>query len=313
MKAIAYSDFNQAIEIEDIPTPIPGAGEIQIQVVYAGVNPVDWKIRQGLLKNHIPHAFPLIPGWDAAGTISAIGEGVTEFKEGDEVYAYCRKPTIQWGTYAEYVCIEAQYAALKPQSLTFAQAATIPLVGLTSWQSLHDIGHLSASDTILIHAGAGGVGSLAIQLAKEAGAKVYTTASASNHTYVKKLGADVAIDYTKEDFVQSLKRYEPGGVDFVYDCVGGETLEKSYACVKKGGWLVSIVAPPDKEKAQELGIHVGYCFVRPNGEELRKLADLIDHGKIKAPEIQVFALQEASKAFEQSQGGHTRGKMALKI
>ena len=315
MKAVVTKKFGPINEIHliDHPTPQPAPNEVQIHIAYAAVNPVDWKICEGWLKEMLPHEFPLIPGWDAAGTISAIGKNVTNLNDGDEVYAYCRKPTVQWGTYAEYVCVNANHAALKPKSLTFAQAAAIPLVGLTAWQALFEAGKLQKGESILIHGGAGGVGSLAIEFAKNAGATVYTTASAKNHPYVKDLGADYAIDYTKENFVDKIHSLEPDGVDIVFDCVGYETLTRSFNVVKKGGRLISIVQKVDPEKCAEHQIHGEFVFVRPDGEQLKQIGKLIDSGKINPPNVEEMPLSLFRNAFEKSKGGHTQGKMVLRV
>ena len=197
MKAIVIDAFGgpDRLRAAEVPTPKASAGEVVIELACTSVNPVDWKIREGMLSGLFPHTFPLILGWDAAGTVSDTGEAVNEFSVGDRVYAYCRKPTVQWGTYAEYVAVPASAVAAMPANLSFAEAAAIPLVGLTSWQVLFDAANLRAGQTVLIHAGAGGLGSIAIQLAKNAGATVFTTASAANHEYVRSLGADHVIDY----------------------------------------------------------------------------------------------------------------------
>ena len=314
MKAVALNKFGgvEQLHLTEIPTPQPGLNEVQIQVEYTAINPVDWKICSGSFQK-IPHKFPLIPGWDAAGKISAVGKNVTKFKVGDEVYAYCRKPTVQWGTYAEFVCFDAEHVALKPKKLNFAQAAAIPLVGLTAWQGLFDQAKLKRGESILIHGGAGGVGSLAIELAKNAGATIYTTASKNNHDYVKKLGANFAIDYTSEDFVKKIKSSFPQGIDVVLDCVGGETLEKSYQILKPKGRLVSIVNKPDEEKCKKYNITGSIFMVEPNGNQLKQLAELIDQGKIHAPHIKELPLSQFAEAQEENRKGHTRGKIVLRV
>lgn len=315
MKALVIEKFGGLEEMHwaNLPTPNPQKGEVQIQISHTAVNPVDWKICEGYLQKQLPHLFPLIPGWDAAGTISAVGEGVSSFNVGDKVYTYCRKPTVQWGTYAEYVCFDAEYVAHMPQKLTPAQAAAIPLVALTAWQSLFDVAKLQQGQTILIHAGAGGVGSMAIQFAKHKGAKVYTTASENHHEYVKKLGADAVIDYNKQSFKDLISKFEPNGLDVVFDCVGYETLDASYSCVKKDGYLVSIVNVPNKEKCSECGIHGEFAFVRPDGEQLAEISRLIDEGKITPPSIKEMPFNEYAQAWKQIQSQHTQGKIVLKI
>lgn len=315
MKAVTIEQFGgiEQMRWSDLPTPQPLAHEVQIQILYTAVNPVDWKIRNGSLQKIFPHQFPLIPGWDACGKISAVGKDVTRFKVGDEVYAYCRKSLVQWGTYAEYVCFDAKHVAFKPHKLSYAQAAAIPLVGLTAWQALFEQAQLKKGQTILIHAGAGGVGSIAIELAKAVGAKIYTTASPKNHAYVKKLGADEIADYRTQDVTEWISKKEPTGVDVVLDCVGYETLEKSFEIVKKGGHLISIVNAVNQEKAKQKGIHGAFVLVRPDGLQLEKLSHWFDEGKIVAPNIIEFSLKDFAKATKLNEEGHTQGKIVLRI
>lgn len=315
MKAIVIDDFGGAdqLHMADVPTPQPDENEVRIHIAYTSVNPVDWKIREGYLKHLFPHEFPLIPGWDAAGTISKVGKNVNKFKVGDEVYSYCRKPIVQWGTYTEYICFDVNDVALKPKNLSMAQAASIPLVGLTAWQALFDVAKLKAGENVLIHAGAGGVGSLAIGLAKNAGAKVFTTASEKNHDYVRKLGADEPIDYKKFDFVDKMHEILPHGADVVFDCVGSDTLQRSFDVIKIGGRLVSIVEKIDPKKAAERHIQSTTVLVRPNGEQLQKIAELIEQEKILPPHIEEMPLKDAAKAQEKNRGRHTCGKIVLCI
>lgn len=314
MKAVAIRDFGgiEKLIITDLPKPEPGINELLIEVRYTAVNPVDWKIREGYLKERLPHKFPLIPGWDAAGVVASVGKNVKNFKPGDEVFAYCRKPTVQWGTYAEYVAFDAEHVALKPKNINFAQAAAIPLVGLTAWQSLFDSAKLKKGETILIHAGAGGVGSMAIQFAKNVGARVITTASSLHHDYVKKLGTDAAIDYN-EGFVEAVKKLAPQGVDVVFDSVGGQTLRDSVKLLKTNGRLVSIVEHLDPALAAKHHIQSSYVFVAPNGKELGEIAKLITEKKIVVPHIEEMLLQDAAKAQEKNKKGHTEGKIVLKV
>jgi NADPH2:quinone reductase len=315
MKAIVCSNFSSInnLTIHEVETPKPKDNEVQIYVKYAGVNPVDWKIIEGYLKDMIPHQFPLIPGWDAAGVVSAVGKKVKNFKVGDEVYTYCRKDVVHFGSFADYICVPESSVALKPKTLSMSEASAIPLVALTAWQALFDFAKLKKGQTVLIHAGAGGVGSLAIALAKNIGAKVYTTASKHNHDYVSKLGADVAIDYREESFVDAMKSFEPKGVDVVFDCVGSQTLEDSYQLVKKNGFLVSIVNDTDQKKAKEFGIHSGFAFVEGNSKQLQQIGTLIDEKKIFPPEIHEYAFKDFLKALQQQKTKHTRGKLVLKV
>lgn len=315
MKAMVIESFGdvEKLHFEEIPTPQPADNEVQIQILYTGVNPVDWKIREGYLKNRLPHEFPIILGWDAAGIVTAIGKNVRKFKKSDEVFAYCRKPTVKWGTYAEYTCFDADNVAIKPKNISFAQAAGVPLAGLTAWQALFDFAKLKKGETILIHAGAGGVGGLAIEFAKNAGATVITTASTENHPYVKKLGAAHAIDYRKNNFVKEVKKLAPQGVDVVLDTVGGDTLRQSLDLLKPQGRIVSIVEQLDPKIAQEKNVRFGFVFVSPNGQQLKQIADLIEQNKVVAPNIEELPLSDAKKAQELSKKGHTKGKIVLKV
>jgi NADPH2:quinone reductase len=307
-------DFGGAerLRLADMPMPTPQDDEVLVQLAYTSVNPVDWKIREGLFKDLIPHQFPIILGWDAAGTVSAVGKAVSSFKAGDKVYGYCRKPIVQHGTYAEFVTVRATALAAMPDNISFAEGASIPLTGLTAWQALFDVAQLTSGETVLIHAGAGGVGSLAIQFAKQAGAKVYTTASAINHDYVKSLGANTAIDYKKENFIQVVKTAEPSGVDVVFDTVGDRVQQQSFEVLKPGGRLVSIVAPPPEDLLQKFQVKGDFVFVEPNGEQLRTIASLIAAGKVKPAMIEEMPLVEAALAQETSRGQHVCGKIVLK-
>ena len=315
MKAILCDQFGgpETMRWGEIATPSPGPGEVLIRVHATSVNPVEWKIREGGLARLFPCKFPLILGWDAAGTIAALGDGVTGFGVGDRVWSYCRKPDIQWGTYAEYVTMSADAVAPMPANLSFAQASTFPLVGLTSWQSLFDVAQIRPGQVVLIHAGAGGIGSLAVPMAKWAGATVIATARSVNHDYVKALGADHVIDYTATDFVAATRAIAPQGVDMVFGTVGGEVLTRSYAVVAANGILVSITDKTDKELADRLGIRVKYVFVQPNGQHLRRLAGLVEQGVLPVPEMEEMPLAKAAEALERSKAGHVRGKIVLMV
>ncbi|MDH3237909.1 MAG: NADP-dependent oxidoreductase [Deltaproteobacteria bacterium] len=315
MRAIVIESFGgpEVLRPADVPTPEPAADEVLIEVAYAAVNPVDWKIREGMLAGMFPHEFPVILGWDAAGTVKGVGKNVTGFRIGDRVYAYCRKPKVRFGTYAEFVTMDHAAVAPMPKNVGFAEAAGIPLAGLTAWQSLFDAAKIKGGHKVLIHAGAGGVGSLAIQFAKHAGAEVLTTAGSANHAYVKSLGADVAIDYKKENFIDAVRKREPGGIDLVYDAVGGEVQRKSYEVLKKGGRLVAIVNPPVDEEARRYGVEASHVFVSPDGEQLRRIGALIESGAVKPPAIQEMRLEDAAEAQRRSQAGHVRGKIVLKV
>lgn len=316
MKALLIESFGgvEQLKLADVPVPTPNDSEVLIEVAYTSVNPVEWKIREGLLKDVLPHQFPVILGWDAAGTVHAVGKNVTVFKPGDKVYAYCRKPVVHAGTYAEFVTMEADAVAPMPANLSLAEAATVPLTGLTAWQALYDFAHLETGHKVLIHAGAGGVGSLAVQFARHSGATVYTTASRKNHAYLAGLGAGRSIDYTLESFVTAIKAAEPQGIDIVLDTLGGVIQNESYKVLKQGGTLVSIVDPPDPKTAEQYKVRAGFVFVSPSGEQLRKIGSLIESGTIRPARIEAeMRLEDAAVAQEQSRMHHISGKIVLKI
>jgi NADPH2:quinone reductase len=315
MKAIAFEQFGgpEQLKLLDLPKPPLGDNDVMIEIAYTSVNQVDWKIREGYLKDYFPHEFPLIPGWDAAGTVSALGKNARDFKIGERVYAYCRKPTVRWGTYAEYTTMDAAAVAPMPSNASFAEAATIPLVGLTAYQALFDTAQLRRGQTILVNAGAGGVGGIAIQFARHAGATVISTASAGNHDYVKSLGAHDVVDYQAGDFAAAVRKLMPGGVDVVLETVGGETQKRSYETLKPGGILVSITDTPDDGMAACFKVRNGYLFVSPNGAQLREIAALFERGVIKPPRLEEMPLEQARAAQERSRQHHVAGKIVLRI
>lgn len=315
MKAVIYEQFGGAekLRMADLPIPKPAENEIQIKIRYAAVNQVDWKIREGFLSGRLPYQFPLTPGWDAAGVVTAVGKGVKNFKLEDEVYAYCRKQVLTDGTYAEYICSDITFVAKKPKNIGFAEAAGIPLAGLTAWQALFDVGQLTQGQTVLIHAGSGGVGSLAIQFAKWKGATVITTVSKKNIDYVKDLGADVVIDYQNESYAEECQNKFPKGLDLVFDMLGGDNMLTSAKLLKKGGTIVGIVGKLEDEEAEQLGIRSEYVFVTPNGAELEQITKLIEEKKIRVPFYEEMRLQDAASAQEKIRLGHTKGKIVLKV
>lgn len=315
MKAIVMDEFGgpEKLRLEEVPDPTPEEDEVLIRVVCAGVNPVDWKIREGMLAGRLPHEFPLIPGWDAAGVVEGFGRAAYGVRHGRRVYAYCRKPVVRWGCYAEYVTMRADAVAPIPEGLSFAEAATVPLAALTAWQSLCEPRALKEGDTALIHAGAGGVGGYAIQFAKVLGARVIATASAANHAYVRSLGADVAIDYGAGPFEDAVRAAAPEGVDFVYDTVGGDTQRRSYGVLRKGGTLVGIVSPPDESEAARHGVSARYVFVSPDGAQLREIGELIEGGKVKPSAPEELPLERAAEAQERNKARHVRGKLVLRV
>lgn len=306
---------NDVLYLTDLPVPEPKPGEILMKIAYAGTNPVDWKICAGWLKKRIKTEFPATPGFDAAGVVEALGDGVDQFQVGDRVYTDCLDISHTGiGTYAEFLSAPAGHMAKMPQSLNFKEAAAVPLVALTAWQALFDKAKLKKGETILIQAGAGGVGSIAIQLAKWAGATVYTTASPGNHDYVRSLGADVPIDYHSERIQDVIDKDVKGGFDVVLDCVGENVFDESLKVVRKGGWLVTICKFFIEESLSEkYGIRTGFVFVQPSGKQLQTISKMFDQGVLIPPELTEYPLEEAAKAWDQLRTGHTRGKVVLKI
>ena len=299
------------LEPLDVPEPRVGADVVLIRVRAAGVNPVDWKMREGRLEPAWPHVFPVVPGWEAAGVVERVGPAVTTVAPGDEVFAYCRKHFVGEGAYAELVSVAETSVAAKPRSLDFEHAAGVPLAAQTAYQALFGAAGLTAGETVLVHAAAGGVGSFAVQLAADAGAEVIGTASGRNQEYVLGLGAVEAIDYGERDFVEAVREIAADGVDVVLDPVGGDVLRRSVDAVRDEGRVVSIVQPPTDDVYRQRGIEPLYIFVRPNAEELAELADLVDENRLSVHLDEVFPLEQAARAHELSEGGHVRGKLVL--
>ncbi len=308
MKAVVIHEYGgpEVLKYEDVPRPEPKEDQILVRVIAAGVNPVDGLIRSGMFAKYEKAVFPMILGADIAGVVEKAGSEVTKFKAGDPVFAYASLKS--GGGYAEYALTTEREAAPKPKVLTYVEAAAVPVVALTAWQALIGTAKISAGQTVLIHGGSGGVGTFAIQIAKARGARVIATASTANQDLLKQLGADMTIDYTKQKFEDMAK-----DVDVVLDSVGKDTLARSYGVVKKGGFIVSLVARPDRNELNKRGIGGAALNVEANSDELAEIGKLIDEGKIKVIVSQTFPLSEAVKAQEQVATGHTRGKIVLKI
>jgi NADPH:quinone reductase-like Zn-dependent oxidoreductase len=307
MKAVRIHTYGgpEQMHLESIAVPKPTDGEVLIKIHAAGVNPVDWKIREGYLSEIIPHNLPLTLGWDFAGEVIDIGKNVNKWRIGDAVYA--RPDLSKNGSYAEYITVSENEIAAKPTTLSWQKSAAVPLVTLTAWQALKDIGQIKQGDRVLIHAGAGGVGIAAIQLAKKAGATVYTTASSRNIEFLKHLGADEVIDYSKQDFSKL------NNLDIVFDTMGGEILKKSWPTLKRGGRLISIAEVPSEELAAKREVSASFCFVQANAGQLSKIAKLIDSGDISVEVDSVFRLDDIVNAHKKSESGHTRGKIVIQI
>lgn len=302
MKAIVIHSFGgpDVLNYENIPVPDPKPNELLIQVHAVGVNPVDWKIREGYL-GQIP--LPSILGSDFSGVVEAIGSEITNFRVGDSVLGIVSDDS---GSYAEYAVAPASQVAHKPDGLDFIRAAALPVASLTAWQALFDVANLQKGQKVLIHAAAGGVGSFAVQFARWKGAQVIGTASEKSADYVKSLGADQVIDYRKTKFEDVVR-----DVDVVLDTQGSDTQERSWRVLKPGGILVSIVSPPPKEKASAPGVRGVFLSSKPRGDELEQIANLVASGTVKVNVETTLHLKEARKAQELSQSGHAHGKIVL--
>ena len=308
MKSVCIYSYGgpEVLVYEDAPRPHPDAGEVLVRVHAAGINPVDWKIREGHLKEMLHHTFPLVLGWDVSGVIESLGTGITRLKVGDEVFS--RPDIARDGAYAEFIVIKESELALKPKSIDHIHAAALPLAGLTAWQTLFDAGGLSAGQRVLIHAAAGGVGHIAAQLAKWKGAHVIGTAAERNHEFLRQLGVDQVVDYDTERFEEVVQP-----VDIVLDTMGGETQERSWKVLKRGGILVSVASPPKAETATEHGVRQAFVFTQPNAAQLAEIARLADAEKLKVVVETILPLADATRGQELSQRGHGRGKIVLRI
>ncbi|MBE6183332.1 NADP-dependent oxidoreductase [Heyndrickxia ginsengihumi] len=310
MKAVVINQYGGKEHLQEVqfPDPIIKDHQVLVEMKATSINPIDWKLREGYLKEMLPFEFPIILGWDAAGIIKKVGKAVTKFKVGDAVFA--RPDTTRFGTYAEFVAIDEDKLALKPENISYVEAASIPLAGLTAWQGLFDVLKLKAGEKVLIHAGAGGVGSLAIQFAHHVGAYVATTASKENEDFVKSLGADEVIDYRTTAFEDVLLNY-----DAVYDTMGGEIQSKSYKVLKKDGRLVSIASYPSTEEAELYGVKAGFLWLEPNGKQLAEIGELLKTGDVKAIVGHVFPFSEQGikDAHALSESHHARGKIVIKF
>lgn len=331
MKAYLLDRYKQdALRLGEIPTPAVGDDDLLIEVHAAGLNLLDSKIRTGEFKAILPYKLPIALGHDVAGVVIRVGRNVRDFKQGDAVYS--RVPDGRIGTLAEFIAVKAEDVALKPANLTMVEAASIPLVGLTAWQALVERAGIRKGKKVLIHAGSGGVGTFAIQLAKHLGATVATTSSAANRDLVTGLGADVVIDYRKDAFEKTISGY-----DVVLNSLDGETLEKSLDVLKPGGQLISISGPPDPVFAKELGlnwvlqsvvrlissgirrkakarqINYSFLFMKADGAQLREITTLLEAGTIKPVIDRVFPFNAVNEALAYIETGRAKGKVVVQL
>ncbi|GAA1543275.1 NADP-dependent oxidoreductase [Kribbella lupini] len=328
MRAFVVRQYKGPVQEADVPEPVVGAHDVLVEVRAAGLNALDEKLRAGEFRQVLPYELPLVLGHDVAGTVIGLGAEVRGFALGDEVYARPGKDRI--GTFAERIAIAETDLALKPASVDFVEAASLPLVALTAWQALVERGNVQPGQRVLVHAGAGGVGTIAIQLAKHLGATVATTVSARDAEFVRELGADVVVDYRSQDFEQLLDGY-----DLVLDSVGGENLEKSLRVLRPGGKAIGIAGPPDAAFARELGANAAlrlvtgvlssgvrrrarrlgttyeFLFMRADGDQLRRIAGLVDSGALRPVVGRVFDFDQTVQAVRSLAKGGFRGKAVI--
>ncbi len=310
MKAAFYEAFGgpEKIKVEELEIPELKEGEVLVRVKAAAVNPVDNAVMAGWLSSFLPVQFPAIPGWDVAGVVEDRAYSARRFNVGDEVYAYARRPVVQQGTFAEYIVIPESYLARKPKSLSFEEAAGIPLVGLTAYQSMFDAGNLQAGQTVLILGASGGIGNLGIQLAKWKGATVIGVASQKNHPFMQELGADHTINYNGTHVGEAVKELFPDGVDLIFDAASGDTLQQSLIALKPGGKLVSIL---NRGENLDKSIDFQYLFVEPNSAQLEHLRELADAGHLKVHVSETYSLDQAGEALQKIANHHTTGKIVV--
>jgi alcohol dehydrogenase len=332
MKAFVVERYgsNEGLRQVEWPQPEPGAHDVLVKIHAASVNPVDFKIREGKLRPVLPYRLPFVLGNDLAGEVVGVGSAVRHFKAGDLVYGRANKMRI--GSFAEFIAISEDDIAIKPASLDMVQAASVPLVALTAWQAFHDEFKLQRGHKVLVHAGSGGVGVFAIQIAKHLGAYVATTTGTGNVDWVRALGADRVIDYRKQDFARELD-----GFDLVLDTLGGEALEKSIQVLKPHGTIISISGPPDPAFGKSMGanflvqlamrlmsrrirrladkhrMHYRFFFMRPSGKQLRRIAALIDAGELRTVVDRVFPFDQTPDALAYVESGRVKGKVVVRM
>jgi len=311
MKAAQITSYggSEVVEIKDnVALPLLSVGRVIIEARVAGVNPVDWKIREGYLQKMAPLQFPATLGGDFSGVIIKVGENVSGFNEGDEVYGTALALGSGSGSFAEFIAADVKFIAKKPEKTSHVEAAALPLAGVSALQALTEHIGLKKGQKILIHGGAGGIGSLAIQIAKHLGAYVATTVSERDKEFVKKLGANEVIDYKNQYFSKMLKDY-----DAVFDTVGGETYRNSFSVLKKGGVVVSMIEEPRAELMEKYGVKAISQSTSVNNEMLSKLAKLVDEGSVKVHIDKIFTLEQAREALTYLQNGRPRGKVVIEI
>ena len=308
MRALVYDDYCdlRGMRLAEMPDPEPGPGDVLVEVHAAGINPIDWKVRSGLLRSRFELEFPDVAGRDLSGEVVAVGSDVTDLKVGDAVFGTC--PPNRWGSHADLVAVDAGVVAIKPHPITHIEAASISLVGLTALTALEQAATIEEGMRVLIHAGSGGVGAFAIQYCRSRGATVYATASAGNADYLRRLGADETIDYRKVDFSEAVS-----DLDLVYDTIGGATHLKSYLVLKPGGLLVCLNAAPIPDEKPRDDIRVEFPPVQYNRAGVERIAELIGERAVQPSIGTIFFLSDAIDAYRLSETNHARGKIVLRM
>jgi NADPH:quinone reductase-like Zn-dependent oxidoreductase len=306
MKAAIINNYEEEVKISEIPKPELKADTVMIEVHAASINPIDNIVRAGYMKDMMPISFPYIMGYDVSGVVTEVGEKVTKFKKGDEVYS--RPNQEDAGSIAEYNVVKEDELAMKPKKLNYEEAASIPLTGLTALEALTVKGNLKKGQKVLIHAGSGGVGTHAIQIAKHIGAEVAVTTSGSNIEMVKELGADVVINYKTQNFEEELSDY-----DLVLDTMGGEIMKNSFKILKEGGSMVSIKAQDTEELAKKYNVNFELFFMWPSGEMLSHLTQLFNDEILKPTIDRSYSFEQVQEAYDYLQKGHAKGKVVIKI
>lgn len=315
MKAIVIHEYGgpEVLQLAERPTPPISPDQVLIAVQAAGVNPIDWRIRSGQVARHIPCEFPMISGREVSGVITEVGDAVSAFKPGDEVFCFLQQQTMHWGGYAEFVPAEANKVALKPRTFSFAEAAAVPIAAHTAWQALFEAGGLKAGDSVLIHGAAGSVASAAVQLANNAGVRVIATASPNNHAYARDLGAELVVDYNAADFAQQIIAAGIDRVNSVLAPYAGHSLRGSAPLVDEACQVV-LLSPVATQEDMQIGpARTQILVAQARGEELGRIAALCDAGKLRFEVAATLPLEEAARAQEMSATQHTRGKIVLTV
>jgi NADPH2:quinone reductase len=322
MRAVVIERLGGAevLQLAELERPQPGPGEVLVRVVCAGVNPADWKCREGYLGAFLAYRFPFVLGFDLAGTVAALGEGVDDLPLGSRVFAQSDVGAGKWGSYAEYACVSRASVVPMPDNLDFAAAAAVPTPALAAWTGLFDEGGLLPGQNVLIHGGGSAVGGFAIQFARCAGARIATTCSADNASQAQAVGAECTIDYRAGDIHDALRQWAPDGVDLVLDCIGGGSLANALDLLRPGGILVAILtlapgdAGPDHAEAARRGLRTAVAYSRmPSGERLGRIASLLAAGRVRPPALDLLPLADVASAHERLQQGKARRKLVLQV